>query len=761
MKFLNLKLLRDLKKNWRQFFSVFLMALLSVLVFVGLQGAWHGLEVSLDKYIKFANLPTVWVQGSRLTDEEIKEIKDLSSVNELNTKTRILSSIANNNDKSSEQYLILDTLNDNSEKSINTIKGKEVDYSNSGKQEIWVNSEYAAANNLSEGDDIKITILNKEVSLEIVGLVQSAERIYFAGNLEYIAPNYKDYAYGYVTEETLKNITGTPLSPNLLEIYSKENDIRDDIEDILGDKLISYYNQQTLTDVSEATDRVGQIRNLSYLFSFIFILLAILAMFSTIRRLIESRTKEIAVIKALGYSNTKVSLHYISFGLLVSVLGVAGGTLISPIMSTFVLGTQKRMFSLPKWQIAYSTSSLVVIGLVILVCIISAYLAARQAINGLPAVFLRGKDKDVKHIFLEKISNIWSKVSYESKWAIRDAFINRVRVLMGIIGVAGSMMLLIAGVGMPISMNHLVDKAYNEDFSYEQRLNVADYELAQKTYGGQGVQINQAHFSKDDGYNRLLIVISDGDFVKPSIDNGATIEEGGLYVTRGFAKLANIEVGDKIGVKPYLDGKSFDFEVKGIVTSETNQGAYIMEKTFTDAGGIFRPQTLLVGKDVSDSKTATDENVLSVIKKSDQENNAYEFVQSLMNVFMMIIGFALLLVVVVLYNLGSLNFVERTRDYATLQVLGFSKKKLQNLTMLENLMTTSIGWLLGIPMGVWFLGQYVATFSTIRIEYIAHINWIVITVSSLLVWFTSLFTTYLISRRIRNIDMVEALKGVE
>ena len=89
MKFLNLKLLRDLKKNWRQFFSVFLMALLSVLVFVGLQGAWHGLEVSLDKYIKFANLPTVWVQGSRLTDEEIKEIKDLSSVNELNTKTRI------------------------------------------------------------------------------------------------------------------------------------------------------------------------------------------------------------------------------------------------------------------------------------------------------------------------------------------------------------------------------------------------------------------------------------------------------------------------------------------------------------------------------------------------------------------------------------------------------------------------------------------------------------------------------------------------
>lgn len=44
MKFLSIKLVRDLKRNWTQFFSVFLMAFLSVLVFVGLQGVWGGLE---------------------------------------------------------------------------------------------------------------------------------------------------------------------------------------------------------------------------------------------------------------------------------------------------------------------------------------------------------------------------------------------------------------------------------------------------------------------------------------------------------------------------------------------------------------------------------------------------------------------------------------------------------------------------------------------------------------------------------------------
>ncbi|MEE1325404.1 MAG: ABC transporter permease, partial [Streptococcus sp.] len=453
--------------------------------------------------------------------------------------------------------------------------------------------------------------------------------------------------------------------------------------------------------------------------------------------------------------------HYISFGLLVGSFGALAGGAVSPLMSLFVLETQKTMFTLPHWQIAYSWSSLVVISLVIFICTLSAYLASRQVIKGLPAVFLRGKTKKVHHVFLEKLPLFWNRISDESKWAIRDAFINRVRVLMGIVGVAGSMMLLIAGVGMPISMNHLVDKAYNTDFSYAKRLTVANYNQAAKTYQGQGVQINRAHFSKDDGYNRLLIIVSDGDFVNARTADNKAIEEGGIYVTNRFAELAGIKKGETLKVTPYQDGKSYSFEVKGIVTSETNQGAYIRSETFEAAGGKFNPQTLLVDKTVSKDDIKNDQNILSVINKSDQEKNAYDFVNSLMSVFLMIIGFALLLVIVVLYNLGSLNFVERMRDYATLQVLGFSKKNLQLITMIENLMTTSIGWILGIPMGIWFLRCYVATFSTIRIEYTAYITWQVLLIASVLVWVTSAVTTLIISHKIKTINMVEALKGVE
>lgn len=757
MKYLDLKLRRDLRKNWQQFFSVFLMSLLSVLIFVGLQGAWHGLEKSLDSFISSSNVPDIWVQTTNLTDYEVDRIKSLDGVKSVVPETRITTKI--DSKSNSDKYLILDSFSTPSKQIANVTEGAK--FSSTVDNGIWINKEYATSNNLSVGDNLTITLAGKTANVKILGFVQSADRIYFTGSLEYIAPNYNNYAYGYISKNTMDKLLSTQIPSNLVEIYSSNADIRDEIEDILGNKLVAYYNQKTLTDVSEATDRVGQIRNLSYLFSFIFILLAILAMFTTIRRLIESQTKEIAVIKALGYSNSQVTRHYISFGLLVGTIGAVSGAIVSPAMSWFVLETQKTMFSLPNWQIAYSWSSLLIIILVIIICSLSAYFASRKAIKGLPAVFLRGKSKEVKHVVIERISFLWNKFSDETKWAVRDAFLNRVRVLMGIIGVSGSMMLLIAGIGMPISMNHLVDKAYNVDFSYSKRLTVSDYELTDKTYDGQWVQISQAHFSKDDGYNRLLIVISQGNFVNATTSKGETIKEGGLYVTNGFAEAANIKVGDKMKVIPYHDGKEYTFEVKGIVTSESNQGAYIMSSTFEKAGGVFNPSTLLVGDNVSSRQLSNDSNIQSVIEKNNQERNAYDFVNSLMSVFLMIIAFALLLVVVVLYNLGSLNFVERARDYATLQVLGFSKRKLQNITMIENLITTSIGWIIGIPMGIWFLRQYVATFSTIRIEYTAYVSWQVLLLASLLVWLTSLLTTVVISRRIKKIDMVEALKGVE
>lgn len=748
MKLLNRKLLRDVRHNWTQFLSVFLMAFLSIVVFVGLQGSWRGLQISLNDYLQKDNLANYWVQGSQISNQDIKKIKSLTGVKNVQAGTRLQLN-------QGKHHLIVDTYQVPITKS-HLIAGEKYNQNSYG---IWINKEYAHQHNLKLGDPLKLSLNAKSVSLPIKGIIQSPNRIYFTGTQEFIAPNYNNYGYALITPRTLTSAFGYQ-DHNILEIKGTHQRMRHQIEKILQGRLVAYYMRTTLPEVSTATERVSEIRNLSYLFSFIFILLAILAMYTTIRRLIESQTSEIATFKALGFSNTTIGLHYASFGLLVGSLGTIAGALFSPLISWYVLRTQQQMFSIPHWKIAYTYSALIIIVLVITICVLASFLAARTAIKGLPAKFLRGKEESTaRHILLERWLTLWKHCSYASRWAIRDAFINRIRTMMGIIGVAGGMMLMIAGVGMPQSMDHLVKKAYTQDYSYSKRVNLkSPQQLQQKShYNEQWIQTTQAHFSPDDGYNRLLTVVSHGAYVNMKTIDRKTIQNGGLYVTHGFAKRAHITKGEKIKVRTLGSNKQFTFKVKGIVASETNQGAYITKHTWTSAGGFYHPTTLLIGKNVHLNRQA----VSSSISVNEQESNAFRFVNNLMSIFILIIMFGALLIIIVLYNLGSLSFVERTRDYATLRVLGIHRQELRQLTLIENVITTFIGWLIGIPTGIWFLGQYVNTFSTINLEYTRYFDWKTILIASLFVWICSLGTTIFISRRIKKIDMVQSLKGVE
>lgn len=750
MKLLNRKLFRDISHNWTQFMSVFLMAALSIIVFVGLQGAWHGLEKSLNSYLTENHLPNYWIQGSYITQDDKNKLKTISGIKKVRSGTRLQV----NQDK---HHLIIDSFQKPLAK-LHRVKGDK--YNSQSSNGIWINKEYAKAHSLKIGDNLALTYANQKLHLKVRGIIQSPSRIYFTGTQEFIAPNYTNYGYAYVSPKTLRKAFNYKGPQNIVELDGKHKNLRKEIEKIFGARLLTYYNRQTLPDVSTATERVGEIKNLSYMFSFIFLLLAILAMYTTIRRLITSQTEEIATLKALGFSNLKIQIHYASFGLLVGGLGTIIGALVAPLISWYVLSSQKSMFSLPNWQISYSFSAWLVMILVILICVFSAYLAARSGSKGLPALYLRGNEESkARKIWLERWKNLWKHLPYSGRWAIRDAFINRTRTLMGIIGVAGGMMLTIAGIGMPQSMTHLVDKAYNTDFSYNKRLYVNNYESYLKAHpkAKQWVQISQAHFSPDDGYNRLLIVVNKGNYVNMKTTEGKNIHNGGLYVTHGFAERADIKKGDNLKVRTFGSNKQYSFKVKGIIATETNQGAYITAHTWQKAKGFYQPTTLLVGKNYKYHK----QDINSTISINEQKKNAYNFVNSLMSIFALIIVFGALLIIIVLYNLGSLSFVERMRDYATLRVLGIHKKELRTLTLIENLITTFIGWLIGIPAGIWFLGQYVNTFSTINLEYTRYYNWETIVIASLFVWICSLSTTLFISRRIKNIDMVQALKGVE
>ena len=194
----------------------------------------------------------------------------------------------------------------------------------------------------------------------------------------------------------------------------------------------------------------------------------------------------------------------------------------------------------------------------------------------------------------------------------------------------------------------------------------------------------------------------------------------------------------------------------------TPQGIFLTAETWESAGGTFQPSDLLVGDHISLIQLEDDIRIESITLMEDQRTNALELIDSFAGIIHLIIVLGIMLVVVILYNLGALNFAERTRDYATLYVLGFHRREIRQLVMRENLITTAIGWLIGIPLGHWFLGQYTGALSLeSHIIFYPNLTTTSLVIASVIAIGFSLTTTFLLGRRIKNIDMVEAIKGVE
>ena len=124
-------------------------------------------------------------------------------------------------------------------------------------------------------------------------------------------------------------------------------------------------------------------------------------------------------------------------------------------------------------------------------------------------------------------------------------------------------------------------------------------------------------------------------------------------------------------------------------------------------------------------------------------------------------GIALALAFVICYNMGLMNFTERTREYATLKVLGYHQREIRRLILSENIILTTLGMLLGILPG------YQLTYAVMRVcesemtRYTAWPETLTVVICCGISFGFSLLIQLLLTRNVKKIDMVEALKSVE
>jgi putative ABC transport system permease protein len=734
------------------------MAMISVLIFSGMASVWTGLNSKVDAYVEDTDMANLWVRATSITDSDLRKLKDIDGVEQVTRCMSVSFSVAD-----SDSELQVNTVDNLAVTHPLLIEGTP--YDQGSKDGIWVDAEYAKEHDIEIGTTLLLDGFSNVAELEVKGTIMSPEYIYYTGSITETVPNYEKYGYAFVSEKGMLRLCPQIVYTQAKISFSQTiNDMA--FRDIFDSRYISTQDRETYTSFARSSQESEQMQKMAMLFSTVFILLALMTMYTSMVRLVNRQKTLIGTLKALGVSGWSIRLHYAAFGLFISILGgivglIAGRYTVSPAL----IKVKQTTIYLPDWELIHAKESFLLIGIIAACCVFASIWAVQKCLRGMPVEIMRNniENKSTK----SKVSDTgyMAKLSYEWRWTLRNIKENKVRFLMGIVGIMGGMVLMIAGLGVRDAIHNSNEFVFSKQFRYETKAVLA---TAGMTFNwsddAQWIQESNIELrtEKQKMKQSVVTVCDKGYMLCFYNDENEEIflPETGAVISRKLASDMGIRAGDTVEIRVF--GSQDWVKLKIVETSKTlsPQAIFITKEAYESLGMTFAPTALLTSSKDAQMLTGRDE-VKSVVTIDQQIGNTTTVADSVMSIVQLLIMASVVLSVVILYNLGILSYVERIRDYATMKVLGFYQREIRNIAIRECLLTALIGWLIGLPLGIQFLELYINTISFDTFEWISVVDPSTLVIVSVAIVGVSIAVNLLLSRKVKKIVMVEALKSVE
>ena len=750
---LSKKMLRDINVNKTQFISIFLMALLGVFAFCGVCSEYYGLEQTTQDFYGETNLADGWVYNATITDEAVDEINNFSTDSE---KQLVVKSVA---DFSNDPEITLHFLDDNKISKFYTTEGE--DFNLSDDSGVWLDKRFADAQNLTVGDNISFEFNGIEIEKEIRGIGYSPEYVYEASPTS-IIPDFKDMGFAYLSYEAF------PSDIQYNALLVKFNQTPDDFKESLDDSVeyLSFTKQKDHVSVAQFNEEMAQHKMIGNVFPIVFILVTFLTLLTTMTRIIAHQRTQIGVLKAVGYKDRTIILHFMSYGFWLVLAGSILGLILGPmIIPDLFYPTMTSRYSLPQWNPGFDISFVIVAAAMVLSSLLVSYLSAKNISKENPANTMRPKAPNISTSGILENSRFWNKLNFNLRWNYRDAKRNKFRALMAIVGVMGCVALLVSAFGMNDSMEHLESWEYDDIDHFESKLIInsgalaSDVDDVAEDVNGSTI-MEQAIEIKANGKEDtvMLLSLNETDLISQTDGDGNTINlsSSDISLSKKIAESLGVGVGDTI--KWHIVGSDdwVECKISAIHGEPLSQGIILSPEKLEDLGLNFTPTSIVTSEEVND-----DYDSIKSVSTLDEMRNAWdEMSESVMMMVSILIFFAVLLAIVVLYNLGILSFTEIEREIATLKVLGFKTRDLRKLLLTQNLVFTAIGFILGIPLG-FYLMTLMMNAAGESIYYVPSLTLGNILLSGFITFTVSIVVNLLFSSKIKNLNMVEALKDVE
>ena len=595
----------------------------------------------------------------------------------------------------------------------------------------------------------------------------------------------KAYQEGYESYTQSRQEAEDQLKDGRKEVEQAKRDLT-----LLEDGEWYILDRNTNTGYVSYSMDADRIANLAAVFPLIFFLVAALVSLTTMTRMVEEQRTTIGGLKAMGFSRGSIAIKYVGYGFLSSVIGAVLGLAVGLTLLPWIICTAwSAMYTIGDIHYSFeAATSLLAAGAAVGTVTLAALLACFSTLAATPAQLMRPKAPPVgKRIFLERITPLWRKLSFHYKITLRNLFRYQKRFWMTVAGIGGCAALIVTAFGVRGSIMGVMEEQFDVLYHYTAQVGLVD-EITPLELEEVEDTLSESGLVDDSLACRVETVTAQSEsytldcylqttpsqeelsrFVElrhRTDDVPVTLPDDGAVITEKMASLLGVEVGDTIT----LDGESrVTITVADITEHYVQHYIYVSDAYYeTLFGEAPTANTVLVdfpveesGAGELESQLVSLDGVSSLTLLSDTADTFSSSMESVDYAVILIIFCAAALAFVVLMNLTNINITERLRELATLKVLGFYNREVSAYIYRENAILTVFGVLAGMVLGK-FLHQWLIL--TVEVDMVMFDR--VLDLSSYL-WAAVLTVVFSLAvnltarRKLRDLDMVEALKSVE
>ena len=761
------KMFRTLLRYKAQFISMVIMIALGVGVFLGFNMEWYSLEKNTGFIFDQTGFADYRIYSEKGFSQE--DLQAVLAIDGVRDATRFLT--VNAAVKDDTDVIALAVSENMKVSGVYLMEGEP--YDPDSRDGLWLSDQYARQNGVRLGDKMTLTYKTLTVTGTVKGLVKAGEFLICVPDETQVMPDYHSYGFAYLSPAMLENIIPAIFRNFVGNSLYYQINVRTDadkasfvqaVDRALGKTLLVLSKEETLS-YAEAMGEVEEGKTMGSVLPVLFLAIAILTMVTTMHRITASEKTQIGTLKALGFRDRRILRHYTAYALIIGLIGTALGVGLGYLLGWYIMnpdGAMGTYLDMPTWNLYVPAFGWAVLALINAFLVLIGFLSTRNMLSGTAADALRPySPRRMRHLALEE-TRAFKALNFGTKWNLRDCFRHKARSLMTLFGIVGCMVLLVGGLGMMDTMNAFVKAFYDDAIHYENRVNL-DAESIRKEaaqaladacrgdwsatasvqLGDKAVGLEVYHVEND----KVRFLDEDMRFV--------SLADEGAYICGRIARSQGLQPGDMLSFSPYGSDDTYTVRVAGVLRSMTE--SIVMSDRAADA----------IGYPYSVSAVYTDEtnlpenrNILNVQTKK-AIIDSFDSFMALMNVMILLLVLAaVVLGIVVLYNLGVMSYTERYREMATLKVVGFKDRKIGTLLISQNLWLTVLGILVGLPAGVGVL-QYLLTALAAEYELKLVIGPATYLISILLSFGVSLAVGLMVARKNRHIDMVAALKTAE